>query len=128
MDLKNKIFKEFLKLNNISSITLFSEKITKYTLKGKQMTKEEVMATMEFTGFKDGYQHRPHRFKNVSGTPDIQSGNEKLPLEGMIDSLNEIILEKMPDAYELTESILRNVGDNSGNKYDEQYRLGSTLN
>lgn len=105
MDRKNQIFEKFIQANDIVERIDFTSKQRKYFGIGSQpLTKEELMGSIEFAGFADGYEGHPSKFK----FQDQRIGNKQMQKE-----LANVGIEMLPQYKETPQT-----------KYEKQYQLG----
>jgi len=106
MDKKTKLVRAFVQANDLGTIIDFSSKQKKYTGMGQQaLTQDEIMRTIEFVGFSDGYQGNPSKFR-------FQDRRSSKVAEQMRDELASIGIKMLPE-YSGTDQ----------ERYELQYRL-----
>ena len=106
MDKKTKLVRAFVQANDLGTIVDFSSKQKKYTGIGPQaLTQDEIMRTIEFAGFSDGYQGNPSKFR-------FQDHRSSEVTKQMREQLASVGVEMLPK-YSGTDQ----------ERYELQYRL-----
>ena len=122
MDKKKEIFEAFVKANGLEKTPYWKTHGFAYSgLNGqKNLTHEQIIGTVDFAGFSDGYEDLPHKYKGAFGTPEHEMTNtdaraffEKkgIPLKDDIDA--ECVTDMMALLI-------------PANRYDTQYTLGKS--
>ncbi len=113
----DQVFQAFVHANGLAVNPDFAKMTKVYSGLGEGRTKQDLIDSIEFSGFVDGYEGRPHQYEGAVGTP--QRIGEINPLDALVDSL------KAKGSYAHADSVLEQTGRVHESAYGRQYDLGS---
>lgn len=111
MDRKDRIFQEFVLANGLRTTTIdFATRQRKYEgMEPEPITQEELIRTIEFTGFVDGYEGASSKFK-------FQDHKSPKLLEDMRKQMASVGIEMLPEFSGTDQE-----------RYERQYKLGFSV-
>ena len=126
MNRKEVIFNAFVRANGLQKQPDFRTHSVLYVGPHIQqaMTKEDIIGTVDFAGFVDGFEGRPCRVKSPKGTPDVSTHQIQDTLDRIVKNIDptgmgifgEFVAEKYQSLRE----------ESPERRYDRQYQLGRT--
>ena len=133
MDRKTQLFNRFAEANSLERMVSFAAKQQKFRgLDRDALLMEEWMRTIEFTGFVDGYEGHPHKYKGPTGSPDAEftvSTREVFlePVQREESWFSRIKRRIRPELQAYHIEVRSQNGTPQVRKYDQQYQLGQSV-
>ena len=118
MDNLRKMLLAYARSNEFTTSVDFAAKKLKFYRDGSETLQDDVVKTVEFAAFCDGYQGHPHKYKGPVGTPEKST---------LVSSLATLVGELFKTEELATDQQTRDVIDEMSvpAKYDIQYKRGS---
>lgn len=130
MDRKTQLFSRFAEANRLERLVSFAAKRQTFSgLDHGTLSSDEWMRTIEFTGFVDGYEGHPHKYKGPKGSPDAEFtvGTREIfaepipPIGNWFSRITQCIRPEL-QAYHI--GVRFHDGTPQVRSYDRQYQLG----
>ncbi|HLC66032.1 MAG TPA: hypothetical protein VJK52_00145 [Candidatus Nanoarchaeia archaeon] len=132
MDRKTRLFNRFAEANGLERIVSLWSGAGQQLFRGLErdsLSPEVWMRTIEFTGFVDGYEGHPHKFKGPRGSPDSEFtvGTREIfmdPIPQTSTWLSRISRFIRPGLSAYHVAVRFHDGMPQVRSYDQQYLLG----